>query len=268
MDGSAQFGSDRMVARKDGSTGWMLFNNPARRNAVTLDMWEAIPRILAEFEADDEIGCIVLGGAGGKTFVSGADISEFAEKRSSPETMSRYNATAQRASDALASCRKPTVAMIQGWCIGGGVAIALCCDMRIAADNARFGVPASRLGIGYAYDGVARLTDLVGPSAAKEIFYTARHFTAAEAYEMGLVNRVRSEADLERFVRDYAETIAANAPLTIAAVKLCVNEHLKDPDQRDLAGCKAAVDACSVSADYTEGRTAFMEKRQPVFRGR
>jgi enoyl-CoA hydratase/carnithine racemase len=263
----AGHGTERMIARKEGAIGWMLFNNPARHNAVSLGMWEAMPRILAEFEADDAVRCIVLAGAGGKAFVSGADISEFAEKRSSRDTIARYNATSERASAALAACRKPTVAMIQGWCIGGGVGIALCCDLRIASDDSRFGVPAARLGIGYAYAGVARLADLVGPSFAKEIFYTARQFDAAEAYAMGLVNRVRPAAELESYVRGYAETIADNAPLTIAAVKLCVDEHLKDPDKRDLAACKAAVDACALSADYTEGRTAFMQKRRPVFRG-
>lgn len=267
MDELAGLGTQRMMARKEGSTGWMLFNNPARHNAVSLEMWEAMPRILADFEADDAIRCIILGGAGGKAFVSGADISEFAEKRSSRETIATYNAVAERASNALAACRKPTIAMIQGWCIGGGVGIALCCDMRIASEDSRFGVPAARLGIGYAYGGVARLADLVGPSFAKEIFFTARQFDAAEAYQMGLINRVRPAAELEAYVRGYAETIGNNAPLTIGAVKLCVDEHFKDPGERDLAACKRAVDACATSADYTEGRTAFMEKRRPVFRG-
>ncbi len=267
MDEMAGVGTERMVARKEGSTGWMLFNNPARHNAVSLEMWDAMPRILAEFEAEDSIRCIVLGGTGGKAFVSGADISEFAEKRSSRETIANYNAVAERASNALAACRKPTIAMIQGWCIGGGVGIALCCDMRIASDDSRFGVPAARLGIGYAYAGVARLADLVGPSFAKEIFFTARQFDATEAYQMGLINRVRPAAELESYVRGYAETIGVNAPLTIGAVKLCVDEHFKDAGERDLAGCKRAVDACAASADYTEGRTAFMEKRRPVFRG-
>ena len=267
MEMFAEIGTERMIARKEGSTGWMMFNNPARHNAVSLEMWEAMPRILTEFERDDDVGCIVLGGAGGRAFVSGADISEFAEKRSSRETIARYNAVAERASNALAACRKPTIAMIQGWCVGGGVGIALCCDMRIASDDSRFGVPAARLGIGYAYGGVARLADLVGPSFAKEIFFTARHFDAAEAAQMGLVNRVRPAAELESYVRSYAEAIGNNAPLTIAAVKLCVGEHLKDPEDRNLQACQTAVDACAASADYAEGRTAFMEKRRPVFRG-
>ena len=268
MDQETSLGTDRMIVRKDGSTAWILFNNPARHNAVSLDMWEALPGIIDDLEGDDAIRVVVLAGAGGKAFVSGADISEFAEKRSSRDTIAAYNAVADRAGRALVACRKPTIAMIQGWCIGGGVGIALCCDMRIASDESRFGVPASRLGIGYAYAGVSRLADVVGPSFAKEIFFTARHFDAREAHQMGLVNRVRPASELEAYVRETAETIGDNAPLTIAAVKLCVDEHLKDPDERDLGACQAAVDACSHSADYAEGRTAFMEKRKPAFRGR
>ena len=174
----------------------------------------------------------------------------------------------ERARRALEACRKPTIAMIQGWCIGGGVGIALSCDLRIASDDSRFGVPAAWLGIGYGYAGVARLADIVGPSFAKEIFYTARHFDAGEALRMGLVNRVLPTAELEAYVRDYAGRIGANAPLSIAAVKCCVDEYLKDPAERDLAACQAAVDACARSADYVEGRTAFMEKRKPVFSGK
>jgi enoyl-CoA hydratase/carnithine racemase len=157
--------------------------------------------------------------------------------------------------------------MIQGYCIGGGLAISLCCDLRIASDNSRFGVPAAKLGLGYAYPGIKRLADVVGPAFAKEIFFTARQFDAQEAAQMGLVNRVRPAAELEGYVRDYATIIAGNAPLTVGAVKLCVAEYAKDPDKRDLAACQAAVDRCFASADYIEGRTAFMEKRKPVFRG-
>jgi len=267
MDGSVG-GTDRMILRREGSTGWMLFNNPARHNAVSLDMWDAVPGIIAAFDRDDAIRCVVVAGAGGKAFVSGADISEFAEKRSTRETIAHYNSVGERARRALEACRKPTIAMIQGWCIGGGVGIALSCDLRIASDDSRFGVPAARLGIGYGYAGVARLADIVGPSFAKEIFYTARHFDAGEALRMGLVNRVLPTAELEAYVRDYAGRIGANAPLSIAAVKRCVDEYLKDPAERDLAACQAAVDACARSADYVEGRTAFMEKRKPVFGGK
>ena len=261
-------GTERMLARKDSAIGWMTFNNPARHNAVSVAMWQAVPRILDAFAQDDEVRVIVLSGAGGKAFISGADISEFGERRGSREAILEYNRIADEAHRALVECKKPTLAMIQGYCIGGGLAVALCCDLRIASENSRFGVPAARLGLGYGFPGIKRLADLVGPSFAKEIFFTARQFDTEEALQMGLVNRVRPAAQLERYVREYAETIAGNAPLTVAAVKLSAAEYAKDPEERDLDACQAAVDACFASEDYVEGRTAFMEKRKPAFRGR
>jgi enoyl-CoA hydratase len=234
---------------------------------VSLDMWDGFVGLLKDYEKDPAVRCVVVSGAGGKAFVSGADISEFGEKRHSREATLLYNATVERASDALLSCKKPTIAMIQGYCIGGGLAISLCCDLRIASEDSRFGVPAAKLGLGYAYPGIERLADVVGPSFAKEIFFTARQFDANEGLAMGLVNRVRPSSELEGFVTGYAGMIGANAPLTVGAVKLCVGEYVKDPQKRDLKACQAAVDACFASADYVEGRTAFMEKRKPVFRG-
>ena len=259
--------TEKMIARKDSAIGWMLFNNPKRLNAVSVEMWEAVPHILADFVHDEAVRVVVIAGVGGKAFISGADISEFSEKRGSREATHAYNALVEKASDAILSCAKPTIAMIQGYCIGGGLAISLCCDLRIASDNSRFGVPAAKLGLGYAYPGIERLADIVGPAFAKEIFFTARQFDAAEAREMGLINRVTSAQELEAYVKHYAATIAGNAPLTIAAVKLCVGEYVKEPARRNLAACHAAVEKCFASADYLEGRTAFMEKRKPVFRG-
>ena len=260
--------TDRMIASKDGPVGWMQFNNPARHNAVSVDMWKAVPEIMAEFEKDEQIRVVVLSGAGGKAFISGADISEFGEKRSSPETVLEYNRIAGQANAAIIEFAKPTIAMIQGYCIGGGLGVALCCDLRLAAENSRFAVPAARLGLGYAYEGIKRLVDIVGPSFAKEIFYTARQFDSTEALQMRLVNRVVSTANIETYVRDYAGTISSNAPLTIRSVKLSVNEATKDPEKRDLVAAQAAVDACFASADYLEGRSAFMEKRKPAFQSR
>src|SRR5947208_4268240 len=235
MENAMETGTQRMLARKDGAIGWMVFNNPARHNAVSLDMWQAVPKILDEFACDDAIHVVVLSGAGGKAFVSGADISEFGEKRGSREAVLEYNRIADHAHRAIVECKKPTIAMIQGYCIGGGLAVALCCDLRIAAENSRFGVPAARLGLGYGFAGIKRLADVVGPSFAKEIFFTARQFDTAEALQMGLINRIKPAAELEAYVRQYAETIAGNAPLTVAAVKLSAGEYAKDPQDRDLA---------------------------------
>lgn len=257
-----------MLAEKDGPIGWITFDNPARRNAVSLAMWQALRRIVGEFEADAAIRVIVVKGAGDTAFVSGADISEFGEKRSSPETVGSYNRAAEEAAEALKHAGKPTIAMIRGFCIGGGVSVAMSCDMRIAAEGARFGVPAARLGLGYEFKGVRKLVDVVGPSFAKEIFFTARQFTAEEALAMGLINRLLAVPDLERFVRGYAQTIADNAPMTVASIKTIVEEVMKDESQRDIALCQEVVDRCFNSADYIEGRTAFMEKRKPVFTGR
>jgi len=260
--------TDKMLSRKEGSVGYLTFNNPGRHNAVSLEMWEAGEHYLAEFRDDPAIRVVVVTGAGGKAFVSGADISRFEKERSSKEAIDRYNVVVDRAYSAFADFPKPTIAMIRGYCIGGGVGLALCCDMRICSDNSRFGVPAAKLGLGYGYKGIKKLVDVVGPSYAKEIFFTARQFSAAEAQGMGLVNRVVPEAELEAYVRGYAETISDNAPLTVDSVKFIVGQVLADETQRDLAACAALVDACFASRDYTEGRTAFMEKRKPRFTGR
>ena len=260
--------TDRMIAEKDGAIGWITFNNPERRNAVSMAMWEALGDIVGHYAADDAIRVIVLKGAGDKAFVSGADISEFEEKRSSPETTKAYHEVSAKANEALRHLGKPTIAMIRGFCVGGGVSVALGCDLRIASGDSRFGVPAAKLGLGYEFDGVKRLIDVVGPAFAKEIFYTARQFSAAEALAMGLVNRVLPDAGLEAYVRDTASAIAANAPLTVGSIKTLVDEAVKDPAARDMALCQQVVDRCFASEDYVEGRTAFMQKRKPVFKGR
>jgi len=260
--------TDKMIAEKDGAIGWITFNNPERRNAVSMVMWEALADIVRHYAQDDALRVIVLKGAGDKAFVSGADISEFEEKRSSPETTRLYNQAADQANEELMRLGKPTIAMIRGYCIGGGVSVALSCDMRIAADSAKFGVPAAKLGLGYGAKGVHKLMDLVGPSFAKEIFFTARQFTAQEAATMGLINRMVPDGQLETYVRECASAIAANAPLTVASIKSIVGELVKDESARDMALCQQVVDRCFNSEDYVEGRTAFMTKRKPVFKGR
>ncbi|HTV90780.1 MAG TPA: enoyl-CoA hydratase [Stellaceae bacterium] len=258
----------KMIAEKDGAVGRLIFNNPARHNAVSLDMWQAVEQIIEDFDRDDEIRVIVVSGAGGKAFVSGADISEFKEKRANEEAAAAYSKISERARVKLQETLKPTIAMIRGYCIGGGLATALNCDIRIAAEGSRFGIPAAKLGLGYAYDGIKKLIDTVGPAYAREIFYTARQFSAEEALQMGLINRLVPDDELDTCVKTYCDTIAANAPLTIRAAKQIVREALRDESQRDMELCRRVVAECFASEDYAEGRTAFMEKRRPVFKGR
>ena len=261
-------GTDKMLAHVKDGVGWMTFNQPNKRNAVSFDMWTAIATILNDFSSSDDVRVVVMLGAGDKAFVSGADISEFDEKRSTPEQVKVYEANSADAHQAITTLEKPLIAMIRGFCIGGGLAIALSADLRIAADDGQFGVPAAKLGLGYGYSGIKVLMDLVGPSLAKEIFFTGRRFNAGEAYDMGLINRVVPVDELESSVSELAQLISANAPLTVKAAKAAINEGVKNPDDRDLDTVDAMVKACFDSEDYKEGRAAFMEKRKPQFQGR
>lgn len=260
--------TDKMISEKRGPVGIMTFNNPERLNAVSMDMWEGVVEILEDFRNDNAIRVVVLKGAGHKAFVSGADISKFENERASQEAVEKYAIAVDQAYDGIHSFPKPTIAMINGYCIGGGLGIAVSCDLRICADNARFAVPAAKLGLGYGYAHIRKLSNIVGPSFTKEIFFTARQFNATEAREMGLVNRVVPASMLQAYVDDYAKTIGGNAPLTVAQVKHTVGEIVKDPADRDIEKCAAMVKACFDSADYAEGRKAFMEKRKPVFKAR
>ena len=258
--------TERIIARKEGGAGWLVFNNPARRNAVSVDMWEAIPRVMDAYLSDPEVRVIVLAGAGDKAFVSGADISQFENQRSSEAAVQHYEEIAGSAQARIRSSEKPVIAMIRGYCLGAGVNIASVCDLRIASEDARFGIPAAKMGLGYRASSMKNLLDVVGAAYAREIMITARQFTAAEAYHMGLVHHV--VADLEGFTRKLCEDIAANAPLTLRAAKRIIREIVDASGGYDAAKCKAWVKECFDSEDYKEGRKAFMEKRKPAFKGR
>ena len=257
-----------MQAHISEGVGWMTFNNPERRNAMKLEMNHAVAHILQHFDASDDVRVVVMRGAGDKAFVSGADISEFDQHRSTPDGRENFEKAWAAANQAFASLQKPLIAMIRGFCIGGGLATALQSDLRICAEDSQFGIPAARLGLGYQFGGIKKLTHIVGPTMAAEIMLTARKFSAGEALAMGLINRVVPVEDLEHEVAMLASTIAANAPLTVQAAKASVLETFKDPARQDAARIDALVEACFLSDDYVEGRTAFMEKRTPEFKGR
>ena len=259
--------TDTIQSHVEAGVGRIVFNQPDKRNAVSLEMWEACERVLEAFEADEGVRVVVVAGAGDKAFVSGADISKFEDERATEAAVRHYNATTARVYARIQAFPKPTIAEITGACVGGGVALAVCCDLRIAGGGARFAIPAAKLGLGYGFVGIKRLVDVVGVAFAKEIFLTARMFDAEEARAMGLVNRVVADAEVAAYVADYAGRIAANAPLTVMGIKAIANETVKDAEARDLEACQAWVDRCFASNDYVEGRRAFMEKRKPAFTG-
>jgi enoyl-CoA hydratase len=259
---------DKIIGRSSGGVGEIIFNNPAKRNAVSLDMWQRVTELLSEYAADPNLRVVVVSGTGGKAFVSGADISKFESERATKEAVENYNTISKAAYTQLADFPKPTIAKINGYCIGGGMNIAVGCDMRICEEGARFAIPAARLGLGYGYIGVHRLSRIVGISRAMEMFYTARQFSAQEAYDIGLVNAVVPVNDLDQHVADIAARITDNAPLTIATIKAVAIEMAKAPDQPDHARLDRMVLDCFESEDYIEGRRAFMEKRKPVFKGK
>jgi enoyl-CoA hydratase/carnithine racemase len=260
--------ADKMLACKEGRVGTMTFNNPERHNAVSLPMWEAATRILEDFAKDDDVRVVVVTGAGGKAFVSGADISKFESERATVEAQERYNVIAGGFYETLYDFPKPTIAHIQGYCIGGGLNLAIACDLRFCTEDSRFALPAVKLGLGYGYAGLKRFIDTIGPSHTKDIFFSGRQLAAAEALAMGIVNKVLPEAELAAFVADYADTIAQNAPLTVAAIKQAAIQALKPEAERNLQLVDEMVARCFASEDYIEGRTAFMEKRKPAFKGR
>lgn len=259
--------TEKILADVEGGIGWLTFNQPEKRNAMSMEMWQGVADAFTAFQEDPEVRVVVMRGAGGKAFVSGADISEFDANRANAEQKARYNAITSAGKEWLAKLDKPLLAMIQGFCIGGGLAVALNADVRIATEGSKFGIPAAKLGLGYDFAGISTLARLVGPSVARDILFSARFLTADEALRVGLINRVVPEDALEEEVRNYAALIAQNAPLTVRAAKAALKEWERNPDERDLARVEALVNACFDSEDYAEGRRAFAEKRAPRFRG-
>ena len=258
--------TDKMLIKKEGAVGYLIYNNPERRNAMSQEMTAAIPGLIDELEGDPAIRVIVVTGAGGKAFVSGADISEFEAKRHNAEAAAEYAAQSAAARHRMTAVKLPTISMIRGFCMGGGLAVAMNTDIRIATEESKFGIPAAKLGIVYGPESVRHLMELVGPAYAKEILYLGKQYSAAEALAMGLINHVVADGELEGYVSEMANTIAVNAPLSVAATRQIVNELLKDAPDMDM--CDGLVSHAFNSVDYAEGRKAFMEKRKPVFTGR
>jgi enoyl-CoA hydratase len=261
-------GTDKLLVEVSGHVATVTFNNPAKRNALSAEMRAALPDLLAALNADRDVRVVVVTGAGDKAFVSGADISEFGAQRTSPDARASYDSAQAAISAAWASLNKPIIAMIRGFCIGGGLLTAMQADIRIASDDSQFGIPAARLGLGYGFPGVTTLLNVIGPSWTAEMLFSARRFSAAEALRMGLVNRVVPADGLRETVFSLADAIAHNAPLTVAAAKAAIREAARPAERRDLARVEAMVEACFRSADYLEGQRAFTEKRPPTFTGR
>lgn len=258
--------TDKIIASSEAGIGTLVFNNPEKRNALSIDMWQGIGEALMAFDADAEVRAVVLRGAGGKAFISGADISQFEERRSSESTAAEYNAITDRAWSALANLGKPLIAAINGYCLGGGLAVAMKADIRIATDNSTFGIPAARLGIAYPSDSVRDLVALLGPAEAKRILFTGSQFDAATALRIGLINDVVAQDALDDAIAALTATLSVNAPLSMRASKEAIDQIARDaPDPERL---RELAKICIESADFAEGRRAFMEKRKPVFKGR
>jgi len=268
MTSTLQLDTDKMLAHIDDSgIGWMIFNQPQRHNALSLEMWQGISDILAHFNNHDDVRVVIMRGAGGKAFVSGADISEFDSQRASAAQEDNYGRTAGAASRALTHFPKPLIALIEGYCIGGGLATALAADVRFATPDSRLGIPAARLGLGYDYEGLAKLARIVGPARARDIMFSARYMPADEARDMGLVNFVVEREAIEAEVIAYATRIAGHAPLTVRAAKAAVDAWERGGREADIDAVGTMVDVCFDSDDYREGRRAFLGKRPPAFKG-
>jgi enoyl-CoA hydratase len=257
-----------LAVEKRGAVGWIIFNQPAKRNAINGAMWRGIPPAMAQFDADPEVRCVAFRGAGTEAFAAGADISEFEQVRAQQAAVAEYDGLLDRVLHAIQDSRKPSVAMIYGFCMGGGLEVALACDLRYCGASAQFGIPAAKLGLAYNVEGHKRLVETVGHARAREIMFLGRRYAADEALAMGLTNKVVKDAELESYVSDILKTLCANAPLSIANSKTIIEEYVKSSGAPDAARMEAAMARCAKSSEYEEGRMAFMEKRRPRFTGK
>ena len=267
IQSSASLAAGKILHSTLDGVGTVTFNNPAKHNAMSLDMWVALGEAVNALSADPEVRVIILTGAGGKAFISGADISQFEELRHNAEATAQYALQSAAARKAVDECPKPTIACIDGFCLGGGLLVAMLADIRVASEASRFGIPAAKLGVAYGYHGLERLVALVGPARARLLMFTGMQIDAAEAFKFGLVDQVVGASTLWRHTMQLARTVADNAPLAVAAAKVTVAQVLKDAACRDMEAVKRIEIQCADSDDFREGRRAFMEKRRPVFHG-
>jgi len=257
-----------LIVEKRGAVGWIVFNQPAKRNAINGAMWRGIPQAMAQFDADPEVRCVAFRGAGTEAFASGADISEFEEIRAQKSSVAEYDGLLDQVLHSIQDSRKPSVAMIYGFCMGGGLEVALACDLRYCGRSAQFGIPAAKLGLAYNVEGHKRLIETVGHARAREIMFLGLRYHAEEGFAMGLVNQVFHDAELESEVGRIIQQLCENAPLSIANSKTIIEEYVKASGAPNEANMTAAIERCAKSGDYQEGRRAFMEKRKPDFKGK
>jgi enoyl-CoA hydratase len=256
-----------LIVEKRDAVGWIVFNQPAKRNAINGAMWRGIPEAMAQYEADPEVRCVAFRGAGTEAFASGADISEFDKIRAQKSSVAEYDGLLDQVLHSIQDSRKPSVAMVYGFCMGGGLEVALACDLRYCGRSAQFGIPAAKLGLAYNVEGHKRLIETVGHACAREIMFLGRRYNAEDAFAMGLVNQVFHDAELESAVGGIIAQLCENAPLSIANSKTIIEEYVKASGAPDEANMTAAIERCAKSGDYHEGRRAFMEKRKPAFKG-